>query len=295
MTNCRIRCLAQSTIKNYDKALDSFLKFCSDLGVQNIEDMQPQHIRAYIADKQQSGRAPQYINDILRTLRVFFRYAYDEGYVDNLVTERIKNVKQPATLIRAFAPADVKNMIDYYSGNHYIDLRNRLILIILFGTGIRSTELRTITIDDLKSDHIVIHGKGDKERVVPITATIDFALSRYLPARESFFVGKKIPNNLILNRYGRQLEQNMLSNVVKQAAIEGANVSPDVRISPHTCRHTYAQLQVEAGIDIYTLSRLLGHTSIAITQRYLQGFRDDKVLEAGKDTGVLEKIMRQKR
>ena len=64
-------------------------------------------------------------------------------------------------------------------------------------------------------------------------------------------------------------------------------VSPDVRVSPHTCRHTFAHLQLRNGLDLYSLSRLMGHENIAITQRYLDGIRDDEVLEKARATGVL--------
>ena len=90
-------------------------------------------------------------------------------------------------------------------------------------------------------------------------------LIKYLAIRQSYFAYQAIPKNLFLSRNGKPLTNTMVDRIVKDAG-KGCNVSKDVRVSAHTFRHTYAQFQLKSGLDIYSLSRLLGHESISITQ-----------------------------
>lgn len=85
---------------------------------------------------------------------------------------------------------------------------------------------------------------------------------------------------------GEQLTQQAVSNMLKEAA-EAVGVRKDIRVSSHTCRHTFAHLQLKNGLDLYSLSRLMGHENISITQRCLDGIRDDELLTAARQTGVL--------
>ena len=83
--------------------------------------------------------------------------------------------------------------------------------------------------------------------------------------------------------------QESITKVLKESA-RAVGVNPQVRVSPHTCRHTFAHLQLKNGLDLYSLSRLLGHENIAITQRYLEGIRDDQVIKLAQRSGVLSNL-----
>jgi integrase/recombinase XerD len=92
-----------------------------------------------------------------------------------------------------------------------------------------------------------------------------------------------------VSRRGKKLTHEGIAKFMKQVATE-VGVNSNVRVSPHTCRHTFAHLQLRNGLDIYSLSRVMGHESIAITQRYLEGIKDDQVLKAVQKTGVLQNL-----
>ena len=85
------------------------------------------------------------------------------------------------------------------------------------------------------------------------------------------------------------MTQEAITKFMKRAA-QDIGVNCNVRVSPHTCRHTFAHLQLKNGLDLYSLSRLMGHENVAITQRYLEGIRDDQVLKAAQKTGVLQNL-----
>ena len=285
--HCNCRNLSAKTIKNYGKQLDYLIRYLDlEKKVTHIEDVSPAHIKNFLLTMKQTEHTPNYINDLLKVYKVFFRYAYQEGYTETLLTEKISNVKGPKVIIRTFTEDELKRMANYYHGPRYLDVRNRVIMLLLIDTGIRLSELLELTKEQLKYDFIIIRGKGNKERVVPKSPMLGKWLIKYLAIRQSYFAYQAIPKNLFLSRNGKPLTNTMVDRIVKDAG-KGCNVSKDVRVSAHTFRHTYAQFQLKSGLDIYSLSRLLGHESISITQTYLNGLRDREVLEQAQHTSPL--------
>lgn len=285
--NCQCRKLSDKTIRNYGKLIGYLLDYLkAQHKVLCLEDVRPMYIKAYLMMLQERGAKPQYINDQLKAFKVLFRYLYEEGYTDSILTERIKNVKQPKTIIKTFTEQEVKKMTEYYSGHTFMEVRNRLMLMTFFDTGIRVSELIDLKLSQVKDEYILIHGKGDKERVVPKSPLLNKWMFKYLSTRENFFAYRRVPENVFLSRNGRPMTTEAIHRVIKIAG-KAVGVSRDIRVSPHTCRHTFAQMQLKNGLDLYSLSRLMGHSSISITQRYLEGLRDFEVLNACKATGIL--------
>ena len=285
--NCQCRKLSDKTIRNYGKLIGYLLDYLKEQHkVLCLEDVQPMYIKAYLMMLQERGAKPQYINDQLKAFKVLFRYLYEEGYTDSILTERIKNVKQPKTIIKPFTEQEVKKMTEYYSGHTFMEVRNRLMLMTFFDTGIRVSELINLKLSQVKDEYILIHGKGDKERVVPKSPLLNKWMFKYLSTRENFFAYRRVPENVFLSRNGRPMTTEAIHRVIKIAG-KAVGVSKDIRVSPHTCRHTFAQMQLKNGLDLYSLSRLMGHSNISITQRYLEGLRDFEVLNACKATGIL--------
>lgn len=285
--NCQCRKLSDKTIRNYGKLIGYLLDYLKEQHkVLCLEDVRPMYIKAYLMMLQERGAKPQYINDQLKAFKVLFRYLYEEGYTDSILTERIKNVKQPKTIIKTFTEQEVKKMTEYYSGHTFMEVRNRLMLMTFFDTGIRVSELIDLKLSQVKDEYILIHGKGDKERVVPKSPLLNKWMFKYLSTRENFFAYRRVPENVFLSRNGRPMTTEAIHRVIKIAG-KAVGVSRDIRVSPHTCRHTFAQMQLKNGLDLYSLSRLMGHSNISITQQYLEGLRDFEVLNACKATGIL--------
>ena len=181
------------------------------------------------------------------------------------------------------------DMINYYSGRSFIEIRNRAMIAMMFDTGVRLSELMELVETQIHEESIVIYGKGAKERVVPVSPFLSKALLRYSRVRESFFRDSLHDKEFFLSRTGKKLTAEAVAKMLKKAA-KAVDVSEDIRVSPHTCRHTFAHLNLKNGIDLYTLSRLLGHESVSITQRYLEGITDDGIIRIARKTGVLENI-----
>ncbi len=288
--HCQCRKLSPRTIKNYTKQIDYLLRFLQEeKKTVHIEDVKPRDIKEFLLNMSKSGRTANYINDLLKAYKVFFRYAFDEGYTDELLTNKIKNVKKPKVIIRTFTEPELKRMSNFYQGHDYLTIRNKVIMMLLIDTGIRLSELTGMTEEQIKFDYIIIHGKGNKERVVPKSPLLSKWLIKYLAVRKSYFAYRVIPDNIFLSKNGKPLTNTMIDKIVKDAG-RACEVSSDIRVSAHTFRHTYAQFQLRAGLDLYSLSRLLGHESITITQTYLNGMRDKEILRQAQNTSPLMNI-----
>lgn len=285
---CECRHLSKGTLRNYRAQISFLFEYLEERGIQEIELVKSQHIRDFIRKKQDEGCKPNYLNDLLKAHKTLFNYLEEEGYVEKNVAAKVKNVRKSKVIIETFSELEIRHMLSYYSGSDYLSVRNKTIIALLFDTGVRCNEMIMMTIEDIKSDYIVVrHGKGNKERVVPKSAYLGKQLIRYLRTREGYFAEHALKyENLFLSNRGKPLTGEVVGKILKEAARE-VGVSPTIRVSPHTCRHTFAQMQLKNGLDVYSLSRIMGHVNISITQRYLQGIRDRDIVDSCKRTSLL--------
>lgn len=288
--HCQCRKLSPKTVRNYTKQINYLIRFLeNEKKISHIDDVEPKQIKEFLLSMSQTGHTANYVNDLLKAYKVFFRYAFDEGYTEYLLTEKIKGLKKPKVIIRTFSERELKQMSGFYQGYDYLNVRNKVIMMMLIDTGIRLSELTELTEQQIKYDYIIIRGKGNKERVVPKSPLLSKWIIKYLAIRKSYFEYKTIPDNIFLSKNAKPLTNTMIDRIVKDAG-KACGVTADIRVSAHTFRHTYAQYQLKKGVDIYSLSRLLGHESITITQTYLNGIRDTEVLQQAKNSSPLMNI-----
>lgn len=288
--DCKVRELAPRTVRNYEKQLAYFVRFLKqNQKIENVEELKAIHIKQFVAMLQEKKNKPSYINDLLKVVKVLCRYAYEEGYSEELATKKVKNVKEPKVLIHTFSDDEIVRMIQYYDGVDYLSVRNRLMLMLLFDTGLRISELIDMKPDQIREGYFCIYGKGRKERVVPQNAIVCKWMMKYNRARESYFEFREAEDYYFLSKNGKRLTPEAVNKLMKKAG-KAVGVNPLVRVSPHTCRHTFAHQELKNGLDLYSLSRLLGHESVSITQRYLEAVRDDQILTSARKTGVLANL-----
>lgn len=282
-----VRKYTPKTIRGYRNSLNLFLRFCEqEAHIQEVEEINLAVVRQFSAYMNQKGRKGSYINGLLKVSKSFIQYCYDEGYGGFNTKKNFKWCKQDKSVIIAFKPCDVKQLLQESKGTDYIHVRDTAILTALFETGIRCWELCCIQEQDIHDDYIIIKGKNHKQRVVPITPVLQKALIKYNVCAADYFTLRGTDDFYFLSNHGRQLTNSAVENIIKRygQGIEG------VRVSPHTCRHFYAQQQVKMGTDLYTISRLLGHENIQITQTYLNSLRDEDIINNTKQRSVLMSI-----
>ncbi len=284
--NCESRGLSTKTIKSYRNNTALFLKYAEgELGINKLQDIQTVHIKRYFKHKSDDGCTNVYINSIHKVLRAFFLYCKEEGYIINNPIEKLKFAKPEKKVIDIFNDKEVKRLLAVYDYSNYLNARNKAILSLQFDTGARTTETIEILNDDLQTDRVLIHGKGSKERYVPLSFELRKVLKRYEKIKHIYFNDKDIPDNYFLSRTGKPLTVEAIERIYVKAK-EKAKVRDKIRCSPHTARHYYAVKMLEHN-DVYTVSKLLGHSKINITQIYLSSLTNEKIIEQGKVTSPL--------
>ena len=214
-------------------------------------------------------------------------YVADEGYINKNIALNVKWQKEEKVIIQTFNDDEVYKMLSAYNYQDYLNARNKTIMAILFDTGIRNLELCQLINADIRDSVIRIFGKGNKERYVPISPTLKKYFLKYERIKEFYFKNKIIKyDNYFLSNTGKPLTKEAVERIVKLAG-EKADIRKDIRCSPHTCRHYFAQAQLKNGLDVYSLSRLLGHENINITKRYLQSLQDENIIKLSVKTSPL--------
>ena len=284
LTEIEVRKFTLKTIKSYRNNLNLFLRFCEEeAGISEVEELTLSVVRQFSLYMSGKGRKVSYINGLLKVAKAFIQYCYDEGYGGFNTRKNFKWCKQDKAVIMAFKPSDVRCMLQSCKGYDFLQVRDAAVLTALFETGIRCWELCCIQKKDIHEDFIIINGKNHKQRVVPITPVLRKAMMKYDNCAADYFTLKNIDDYYFLSFHGRQLTNSAVEHIIKR---HGEGIS-GIRVSPHTCRHFFAQQQIKMGTDLYTISRLLGHENIQITQTYLNSLRDDDIIQIAKQKSVL--------
>ena len=279
-----VRKYTPKTIKGYRNNLNLFLRFCEEeLEITEIEEISLAVVKRFTQFMSEKGKKGTYINTLLKNIKSFIQYCYEEGYGGFNTKKSFKWCVEEKPIILTYQPAAVRQMLRDCQGYDFLSIRDNAILTVLFETGVRCWELCCIQKKDIHDDFIVIHGKNHKQRVVPVTPLLQKALLRYYHAMENYFYLKSIDDYCFLSFHGRQLTVEAVEHIVKR---HGKGIT-GVRVSPHTCRHFFAQQQVKMGTDVYTISRLLGHENIQITQTYLRSLRNEDLIQVAQKRSVL--------
>jgi integrase/recombinase XerD len=276
---CQIRKLTWKTIKGYRNGLEFLINYLKqEQKITTIEEVSISHLKAFFMYQQKRNRKETYLNGLLKIYRAFYKYIINENYITDNPILKVNWMKEPKTIIKTFTDNEVRKLLNAYPESDFNSVRNRAIIAMLFDTGIRNYELCMLPEGNVKDNYIIIFGKGKKERQVGKSPYLAKILLKYERIKKNYIEFKNIKfDNYFLSRTGRPLTNESVERIVKIAG-QTANVSKDIRCSPHTCRHYFAQSQLKNGIDVYSLSRILGHENIRITQRYLQGLQDEDVV-----------------
>ena len=283
----KLRNYSERTIKGYKNNILKFARYMkNEFEIVEIEEISHVHIKSYLNFLKGNGLTEVYINTILKNLRSFYKYCFTEGYCLN-VALKVGWLRERKTIIKTFSDDEIRKMMDVYNYSSYIHARNKCIMAILIDTGIRNFELCQLKITDIRETVIYIMGKGKKERVVPISPYLKKIMIKYERIREGYLKNNILHyDNYFLSYRNKPLTTESVERIVRLCG-EKANVNKNIRCSPHTCRHYFAQAQLRNGLDVYSLSRLLGHENVTITKRYLQGLKDNEVLELGVKSSPL--------
>ncbi|MBR6774704.1 MAG: tyrosine-type recombinase/integrase [Bacteroidales bacterium] len=254
------------TVNAYKRDLEQFSDYVKrNHEIDDLLSVDSEIIRSYIINMKDSGLENRSINRKISSLRTFYTYCKREKEITTSPLSEIKSLKQPKELAKFIPEYDMQN-ISFEETNNFAIRRDELIIEILYQTGIRQSELRNLSDNDIDKNKrtIKILGKRNKERIIPIEKELINLIERYIKLRDEQFPERKNVK-LIVNNKGLEASPKFIYTIVHKILIETTTVEQK---SPHVLRHTFATHLLNRGADIRAIQKMLGHNSLSSTQVY---------------------------
>lgn len=281
--------LSNETLGMYSKCLNRLLDTClkEELGKDGktviMEDITTSVLRLHFANLLNELQ-PITVRIHYMCLHSFFTFLYKEGGIKKNSMENVDKPRVPNIELQAFTHTQVDMLLNVFDKNKFTGYRNYCLTCTLFSTGIRRAEATNIKLEDILWDikMIKIHGKGNKERKVPISDTLYKVLAQYVQRRKAYITEHSLPSSpylFISTNTGMKFNIGTITYIYNEIArnkhIKG------VRVSPHTFRHTFAKFFLLNGGDVFTLQKILGHADITTTKQYVN--MNDKDIRVQND------------
>lgn len=260
--------LSLNTVEAYLTDLKFYAQFLKKYEhVYSVEDIDTQMIEKYMLSLKRKDLSKQTISRKLTSIKEFHKFLKDENITKDNPAKLVDTVKHDKKLPSVLSEEEVAKMIESINGDTPIDLRNRAILEIMYGSGLRVSEICDMRLADvhLNTKYIDIIGKGDKERIVPIGDLAIEALRKYLTEARPIITKNTYSEYVFLNYQGTQLSRQSIFKYIKKLAKDNGI---ETEISPHTLRHSFATHLLNNGVDLRYVQELLGHEDISTTQIY---------------------------
>ncbi len=258
---------SKNTIDAYMRDLYQYADFLKKYhDIDKPERILKKHIEGYLKSLKRKNSAKS-IARKLTAIKSFHRFLHLDRVVSNDIAKDFATPKIGKSLPKVLTINEVVSILEQVNKDTPLGLRNKALLELIYGSGLRVSELLDIQTQDihLTQGYVIVHGKGNKERMVPISDMALIALRNYMVSGREVLIGNERTNDLFLNRDGKKLSRQGFFKLLKKLA-KDAGVESDC--SPHTLRHSFATHLLENGMDLRTLQTLLGHEDISTTQIY---------------------------
>ena len=261
------RGLSAHTRDAYGADLERFLKHLRGASVRSLNSVTRNHILSFLMDEKERGIATTSIARRLVAIKVFFRYLAQEGLLKENVTEAMDSPKLWKVLPDALSYEEVERLLLQPDATNPLGVRDRAILETFYGSGLRVSEICGLTLDGLQSEagYLRCVGKGNKERVVPVSNTALQSVEQYLGEVRPLHTQDDDMRILFLTRRGTGFSRKGMWKLIKQHARD-AGIGKNV--TPHTLRHSFATHLLSNGAPLRIIQEMLGHADIATTQIY---------------------------
>ena len=258
--------LSDNTNISYKTDLELYLSFIKEKGINSLEDIKSSDIESYMMFLQEdSNDTVTTVARKLTSIKNFHSFLEKEGIVSKNVSVGIKRPKLRKTVVRSLSVSDVDKLLDIKLNTPF-DYRNKAMLELIYGTGLRVSELVNLTLNNIDFTNCIIRivGKGNKERIIPLGEYSMYYLDLYMERRNSL-LKKNICDALFLNNHGKKITRQGFFKILKGLLKEKGL---DIDASPHTLRHSFATHLLNSGADLRSIQEMLGHSDISTTRIY---------------------------
>lgn len=257
---------ATHTLISYNNDLKQYHAFCQESGKEGM-DLFFKTVRSWVVYLMEKEYSPRTIHRKLSSLRAYCKYLIRRGELETDPVEKVLKPKVKKRIPRFVDESSINRMLDdYIFGDDFTGVRNKLVINLLYQTGMRRSELTglTLTSFDRGSGQIRVLGKRSKERIIPIGRELSDAIQGYLVRREEQFPGVKT-DALFLTEAGKPVYPQLIYRIVKRYI---GMITTLEKTSPHILRHTFATHMLNNGADLNAIKEILGHANLSATQVY---------------------------
>lgn len=274
------RRMAAGTVHYYVRGVEDFARHLAAEGIFDLDQVEPRDIRQWQMGLIESGHKPGTVHKLLSALRAWFKYLRHQHYLDRDIMANIVSPKDAKHLPIFFREQEVEHIYDDIYPDTFDGQRDRLILRMLYETGMRRSELAGLTLASIDTTALAIkvHGKRNKERIVPIENELAHNITRYLSLRQQVTAALRAehpeyeePDALLISSNGKAVNDAKIYRIVEQYMKQHSHAE---RTSPHVFRHSFATHMLNEGANIDAIKDLLGHSSLNSTEIYTHVTRE---------------------
>jgi len=265
--------VSHNTTEAYGRDLARHAAFIESCGIGAVRDISSDHIVDYMSGLREGGLSVRSVNRNLAAVRGFYKFLLKENVIEKSPAAQIAMAKTWLRLPDCLSRGEMDLLLSQPGEDTPAGVRDKAMLDLLYATGIRVTELVSLTMGSInwQVGFLIVLGKGGKERVVPVGRTAYLSVSRYVEAaRPSFLKGKTV-DTLFLTRSGEAFTRQGFWKIVKKYTGKAGLTK---KVYPHTFRHSFASHMLEGGADLRSVQTMLGHVDIATTQIYTHVTRE---------------------
>lgn len=265
---------SKHTLISYQTDINQFYLFCQEqYQLTLLERVEHRHIRAWVVHLMQQKIAPKSINRKIAALKTLYKFGLKRGLIQDIPTQKIQSLKVAKKLPQFVQENNIEALLnDFDFKDSFEDVRDALILELLYGTGMRLSELLQLRAADINffQNTIKVKGKGNKERIIPLHKQLVSRINQYISHKKNHF-SYNDDQVLIVSNKGEEAYPVMINRIVKKYLSAFTTVE---KRSPHVLRHSFATHLLNKGADLNAVKDLLGHSSLAATQVYTHNSLD---------------------
>jgi len=262
-----------NTLEAYSRDLNRYVEFIEQAGIKDIREISSDNVISFLANLKGDGLATSSSNRSLAAIRGFYRYLLTERVIDENPVANIELARVWMHLPDTLSREDMNLLLRQPGMKTPLAVRDTAMLELLYATGIRASEVISLSMSNInwQAGYLIVVGKGNKERIVPIGRTAFDCLNRYVEgSRRKLSKGKSV-NTIFLNRSGTGLTRQGFWKIVKKYVRKS---ELHKKVYPHTFRHSFATHLLEGGADLRSVQVMLGHADISTTQIYTHVTRE---------------------
>lgn len=253
------------TVDSYRIEVKKYLAFFQNQG-KNINEIKNQDIKSYLEYIKNEKISDRSLAHNVSVIRTFYKYLLVEKVIDKNPTEFLELPKLKRTIPTVLNKEEVEKLLDIDLKDSF-SYRNKAMLELLYSTGLRVSELINLRLNNVDFDNCVVKtiGKGNKERIIPISDYAIYFLTKYIDEYRGSMLKNKIHDYIFINNHGNYMTRQGFFKIIKSIASDKGIKTP---ISPHTLRHSFATHLLDYGADLRSIQEMLGHANLSTTQIY---------------------------